>query len=1057
MLKGLRAWALCLLFLIFSGNLFTAWAAGPFTDGMTGREFIKIANQRGLPIGFRHYVAREPADFDTVTHIHTSFGKAYASWIDGWQVESCLGQEIKTVMEKYDGSRIKIEVEYVPTKNVAQYGRVVAQNIRTREVVRASGMNYTKIAPQYTYATYTSQTSMRLMYYHNNQGEVVLKLKVYSMPPATMIDLTGLSMDEAKARMADIGMPVGYVQPTYERVVQSNGALYGKIYKQSIAPGTLIKEPQMMGVMIYAFPNVSMPDLTNGWTLDMARQEDYLILLQSPVYTQDKTREGLIVSQTVSPGTKLFRRTVVTVGVYKYQDLFNRLDYINTHVDDAVKLLNEKKLSYTIESTDIFEYLKSTFDAEFIEKNDGKVVEAKRDQDTIVLTVLRYTAKTDAMPNLIGMNCQAGIKEVLGLEKTIPGLTHDTEYISTELFKNDGKVIRTSPPAFGEVKNFNEIKIYCGKVTLENPDDYKAKVPDLRGLSPEEAQDELTGLGFQNITTTHEKQLGAVDGTVVDITNQMGFSTIGYKSAKIERVTLHIADITAKEMPVMGHWIYADPEWAKKTLLNFGFRHITFESEADQFVTYGYDVDPGKIIATYPRYKTKLKNGKDTHLTIVVRPKPGVPLPEDIQLDPPAKPDTVRVPGLQLTEAETVKTLKASGLVPEVRYEATKFSHFDNKIKPGSKPAFNTIVKRGTPVQFTVYTLKPVVPLVTFIDEETAVSIIEKNSLKADISYVTTESRYSDNRVLNQSPSAGTMMTPRATVKITVQKYSGMVTMPNLLFKKYGSSVTDFLRKYSRLNHKVVQVTTRFEQDQGKIIKTVPAAGTRLKEKSVVELHVYQLSPDAELTVPNVRYLKLGAAKELVEKKGFKTEIRDVNTTLSSLVGMVAAQSPAGLTTAKAETIIRLDVFRNSGSTASAPGLNNDLHLSDSVSEVEPKIKKFYNNFKDAYESKDVYAITALISGDWGSRDGSSMFELEQNLDSMFNVFDEIMYQARGFTITPDGFNTYKVAYTVAIQGTIFDSGITHRETSRVEDLIKVDGNKVKIIKTLNGSYWSVD
>ncbi len=105
----------------------------------------------------------------------------------------------------------------------------------------------------------------------------------------------------------------------------------------------------------------------------------------------------------------------------------------------------------------------------------------------------------------------------------------------------------------------------------------------------------------------------------------------------------------------------------------------------------------------------------------------------------------------------------------------------------------------------------------------------------------------------------------------------------------------------------------------------------------------------------------------------------------------------------------------------------------------------------------DEYAVSALISSEWGSNDGNSISDLEENLYNMFNVYDEIQYTISGLSIEPLGNKSYKTVYTVKITGTIFDSDIVHNETSSVQEIVIIENGKAKISKTLNGNFWSTD
>jgi len=121
------------------------------------------------------------------------------------------------------------------------------------------------------------------------------------------------------------------------------------------------------------------------------------------------------------------------------------------------------------------------------------------------------------------------------------------------------------------------------------------------------------------------------------------------------------------------------------------------------------------------------------------------------------------------------------------------------------------------------------------------------------------------------------------------------------------------------------------------------------------------------------------------------------------------------------------------------------------------KITNFYNQFKEAYESKDVSAVTSLLSNDWTSAsDGTSIEDLEDYLHNSFTVFDDITYNISNLTISERPNGEYIVNYTVNIIGEIYDDDIKHEEKSSVSEILKITGSKVKIVRTIGGRFWSI-
>ncbi len=129
----------------------------------------------------------------------------------------------------------------------------------------------------------------------------------------------------------------------------------------------------------------------------------------------------------------------------------------------------------------------------------------------------------------------------------------------------------------------------------------------------------------------------------------------------------------------------------------------------------------------------------------------------------------------------------------------------------------------------------------------------------------------------------------------------------------------------------------------------------------------------------------------------------------------------------------------------------------DQLTGAKKIIIAFYDQFKQAYEAKNESLVMSFIADDWTAAGGVTLFDLEDNLSNMYNVFDDIEYSLSELSINSAGQNVYDVSYSVTIRGTIFDNDLTHEEASSVNEQIVIDGSgKPKIKKTLGGNYWSI-
>lgn len=124
------------------------------------------------------------------------------------------------------------------------------------------------------------------------------------------------------------------------------------------------------------------------------------------------------------------------------------------------------------------------------------------------------------------------------------------------------------------------------------------------------------------------------------------------------------------------------------------------------------------------------------------------------------------------------------------------------------------------------------------------------------------------------------------------------------------------------------------------------------------------------------------------------------------------------------------------------------------------KIQDFYNEFKNAYQSKRDSSLLSMISDQWNAGDGTTLDDLEDYFRNMFTVYDTIKYEASNMRVSLESTSStqnYTVAYDVEITGTIYDANITRKEKSAVAEMVTVDSNgKVKLQKTLTGSWYFV-
>lgn len=121
-------------------------------------------------------------------------------------------------------------------------------------------------------------------------------------------------------------------------------------------------------------------------------------------------------------------------------------------------------------------------------------------------------------------------------------------------------------------------------------------------------------------------------------------------------------------------------------------------------------------------------------------------------------------------------------------------------------------------------------------------------------------------------------------------------------------------------------------------------------------------------------------------------------------------------------------------------------------------ISSMYENFRQAYESRNDSQVMGFMGDDWEAGDGTTLSDLQENLDRTFRTFDEIRYNIQNLKIEPKPGGKYAASYDVTITSRIYKRNIKHEEKSSVnEEVMLDDSGKPKITRTMNGRFWYVE
>lgn len=227
-------------------------------------------------------------------------------------------------------------------------------------------------------------------------------------------------------------------------------------------------------------------------------------------------------------------------------------------------------------------------------------------------------------------------------------------------------------------------------------------------------------------------------------------------------------------------------------------------------------------------------------------------------------------------------------------------------------------------------------------------------------------------------------------------------------------------------------------------------------EKAIKKLKGKATYIDASEQLKNLRLLKdttLNLA--LGEDKKYKKQVAQIKKTHQEYSYWLAEHKPQMRSLESGEmTKLLLEVAQILSSHREHL---RSLAEMDEYADTKMLIMAFYEKFKQAYEAKNESLVMSYIADEWGSADGVTLYDLEDNLRNMYNVFDDIQYAISGINISNAGNNLYNVSYSVTIRGEIYDNDLVHEEVSSVKEQVMVGGSgQPKIYRTLGGSYWSI-
>jgi serine/threonine-protein kinase len=202
---------------------------------------------------------------------------------------------------------------------------------------------------------------------------------------------------------------------------------------------------------------------------------------------------------------------------------------------------------------------------------------------------------------------------------------------------------------------------------------------------------------------------------------------------------------------------------------------------------------------------------------------------------------------------------------------------------------------------FTRDTSKPV-PDVVGSTLDVAVSRLEADGFKTDISRANADRPAGE--VYEQSPGAGTKADDGSTVRIGVSQGPATAEVPDVV----GTKESDARSQLGDAGFEVNSVQVFSDQPEGTVVAQNPSSGEARKGSSV-RINVSKGS--GEVTVPDLVGQTEDAAKSQLTQLNRKANVDNVPS--SEPKGTVVAQNPTSGTTARAGSLVRLNVSDGSG------------------------------------------------------------------------------------------------------------------------------------------------
>jgi len=680
--------------------------------------------------------------------------------------------------------------------------------------------------------------------------EIVVKEALIAVP-----DLSGKTLEGAKAMIGKAGLVLG------KKTDAPGKGKPGEVVGQSPRAGSEVKKGSKVDLTVGAekkIVKVAVPNVV-GKSLKDAKAALSKAGLNTGKETEapGEGKPGAIVRQAPTPGTRVKKGAKVDLTVGAEKKIVKVA--VPNVVGKSLPMAKMELLKVGLLPGKETHPLEKVKPGKVVGQSPKAGVKVEKGSKVDLVVGAEKPAepekpKTVAVPNVVGKSLPMAKMELLkaglvaGENTPVPGKG------------TPGQVVGQKPKAGMQVRKGSAVDLEIG--AEEKP--AKIAVPNLRGLTPDEAKAQLKKAGLV-LRDTHVTPGKGDPGKVFSQSPDPG-KEVGRGTAVAVWVGAEAKPKSVTVPGVKGMKL----EEAKARIEQVGLR-VGRTSERS-FAGKG-----GQVIEQAPPPGRNVPEGSKVDLVVGVEPESKEAVVPDLKglslMDASRK---LREIGLAVGTIES----KEDASIPAGRVLAQS-PKAGEKIERGSKIAV-TIAKKGVKATFEVP------DVVGKTREEAEKTVREAGFIPGAVSFASAPEGKAVGTVLSQNPVAGTRVARKGTIALTVAREPGTkVKIPGLL--GLPRERAEALLKEAGLVTGAVFDEPHEDEKKGTVLKQTPEAGTEVDPGTRVDL-VVASEPLDLVKVPVVLRKTVEEARILLEKAGLK--LGKVTVGKKYMTELVIKQSP---------------------------------------------------------------------------------------------------------------------------------------------------------------------